>query len=135
MRGVSGVSVLFALCLAAVGCSASGNRPVANVPYDNDDAGEDEELCIDRDHDGFGRNCDKGKDCDDEDPNVTDECRRCLNVVKDCPCKMGTTALRCTPPTIQVEGGVLVCAEGTRYCRGGYWSDCETIGGYVFQAN
>ena len=134
MRGVSGVSVLFALCLAAIGCSGSEKRPGSTVPYDNDDAGEDVELCIDRDHDGFGRNCDKGKDCDDDDANITDECRRCLNVVKDCPCKMGTAALRCVPPTIEVEGGVLVCAEGTRYCRDGYWGDCETIGAYVFQA-
>jgi hypothetical protein len=135
MRGVSGVLGIVALCLAAIGCSGDEKRPGSSVPYDNDDEDSGAELCIDRDHDGFGRNCDKGKDCNDEDPSITDECRRCLTKVKDCPCAKGTEAIRCTPPTIRVDGGVLVCAEGTRYCRAGYWSDCETIGEYVFQAN
>jgi hypothetical protein len=36
---------------------------------------------------------------------------------------------------MHVDGGILVCAEGSRYCRDSYWSDCETIGEYVFQAN
>jgi hypothetical protein len=134
MRAAFGGSWLFGLCLAAIGCSADA-RPVSSTvpPGDDDDAGP--ELCIDRDHDGWGKNCDKGKDCDDNDPEITDECRRCLNVVKDCPCKPGTVAQRCVPPTIHVDGGVLVCAEGSRYCRGSYWSDCETIGNYVFQGN
>jgi hypothetical protein len=135
MRGALGVSLVFGLCLAAVGCSADAKRPVGpSVPYDGDeDAGP--VTCIDRDRDGFGRNCDKGKDCDDEDPFVTDECRRCLTALKDCPCKPGTPAQRCVPPVKRVDGGVLVCAEGTRYCRDSYWGDCETIGEYVFQAD
>jgi hypothetical protein len=127
---------LFGLCLAAIGCSADPARPVTSTipPDDDDDAGA--ERCIDRDHDGYGKYCSKGKDCDDDDADITDDCRRCLNrVIKDCPCERGTTAQRCTPPTIQVEGGILVCAEGNRYCRDGYWGDCETIGMYVFQKN
>ena len=38
-------------------------------------------------------------------------------------------------PPNPVQGGTLVCKEGNRYCRDGYWSTCETIGGYVFQAD
>lgn len=135
MRGPLRVTWLFAFCIAAIGCSASA-RPTGPsvIPGDDDDAGS-ENACIDRDGDGFGRNCDEGKDCNDDDPDITDECRRCLTVVKDCPCKPGTAALRCIPPVKQVDGGILVCAEGSRYCRDGYWSDCETIGEYVFQPN
>lgn len=134
MRGVLGLSLLLGLSSVAYGCGGGDDRPTTatTVPAGDDDGGTD--LCIDRDHDGYGRNCDQGRDCDDDDPSVTDECRRCLGVAKDCPCTPGTAAQRCTPPTIRVDGGVLVCQEGNRYCRDGYWSACETIGGYVFQA-
>ena len=136
MRGQLRVSWMFAFCIAAIGCSANNTRPTGPsvIPGDDDDAGS-ENACIDRDGDGFGRNCNEGKDCDDDDADITDECRRCLSVVKDCPCKPGTGALRCVPPVMHVDGGILVCAEGSRYCRDGYWSDCETIGEYVFQPN
>jgi hypothetical protein len=135
MRGVLKLSLFVGLSLAAIGCGGGDDvRAPATVPtvYD-DDGGAD--LCIDRDHDGYGRNCDQGKDCDDDDPNVTDECRRCLSIAQDCPCTRGTSPIRCVPPTIRVDGGVLVCTEGTRYCRDGYWSGCEVIGDYVFRPN
>ena len=132
MSGVLRSSLVLMFCLAAVGCEKAVQRPVGTVtPDDGEDGGED--LCIDQDRDGFGRNCDLGRDCDDNNPRITDECRRCLTHSKDCPCKAGTAAEKCTPPTIKVDGGVLVCAEGTRYCRDSYWGDCETIGEYVFQ--
>jgi hypothetical protein len=94
------------------------------------DAG-DEYACVDEDGDGFGQYCDRGSDCDDEDPNVTDECRRCRLPTLNCPCKPGTEPTKCNPPDIHVEGGTLVCSEGTRYCRDGFYSDCEVIGQYV----
>ena len=123
------LTCLFAL--AAIGCSGSPKRTGTAVPSADDDGGV--ETCIDRDHDGWGKNCDLGSDCDDSDPRVTDECRRCLAPAKDCPCTPGTIAQRCTPPVKHVDGGVLVCQEGTRYCRDSYWGDCETIGQYIFQ--
>lgn len=133
MRGALRSALFLAFCLAAIGCEEAKQRSVQPaVPSDDgEDGGED--LCVDRDRDGFGRNCDQGADCDDNNPRITDECRRCLAVTKDCPCKAGTAAQKCTPPTIKVDGGVLVCTEGTRYCRDSYWGDCETIGEYVFQ--
>jgi hypothetical protein len=95
------------------------------------DAG-DEYECVDEDGDGFGLYCDKGSDCDDGDPSVTDECRRCKQPKLNCPCKPGTMPMKCDPPDMHVEGGTLVCSEGTRYCRDGFYSDCEIIGQYVF---
>jgi hypothetical protein len=98
------------------------------------DAG-DEYVCVDEDGDGYGTYCDKGNDCNDSDPKVTDECRRCKQPKFNCPCKPGTMPLKCDPPNIEVEGGTLVCSEGTRYCRDGLYSDCEIIGEYVLVPN
>jgi hypothetical protein len=125
-------SLLVVLTTAA--CSGDDSHRPTVPTGDGEDGGSDE-ACIDEDGDGYGKNCDKGRDCDDSDPDTTDECRRCIGVVKDCPCAMGTKTLSCTPPVMHVVGGTLVCKEGNRYCRDGYWSDCETIGGYVFQAD
>lgn len=118
-----------ALCcclLCAWGCGDDEPPP---KPAPRRDAGE--QKCVDEDGDGFGEYCDLGLDCDDEDPNVTDECRTCGTPKVNCPCKPGTTPAKCDPPDIHVEGGTLVCSEGTRYCRDGRYSDCEIIGQYV----
>jgi hypothetical protein len=133
MPNIRCLSLLCLLALAAVGCKSSKHTGGTTVPTADDDGGES--ICIDRDHDGYGKYCDLGSDCDDNDPKVTDQCRRCLSPAKDCPCMPGTTAQRCTPPIKHVDGGVLVCQEGSRYCRDSYWSDCETIGQYVFVAD
>ena len=88
--------------------------------------------CEDADGDGFGKNCVLGRDCNDDDPDDTDLCYRCLQANPGCPCEPGTPPMFCTPPTIKVEGGILVCSEGTLYCRDGMWSECEIIGAYTF---
>jgi hypothetical protein len=132
------VWVLRPVCLAFVllvaACSGAKHKTPPSVSTGDDDGGTDN-ACIDNDGDGYGENCALGTDCNDNDPTVTDQCRRCgAGVVKDCPCKPGTKTVSCTPPVVNVAGGVLVCHEGNRYCRDGYWGDCETIGGYVFEA-
>jgi hypothetical protein len=134
MRAVDVLAAFsFLLLLSSAACGGGNSKP--SVPTGNyDDGGVDGE-CIDDDGDGFGRNCSAGRDCDDTDPQVTDECRRCTGVAKDCPCKPGTKTMSCTPPVMHVAGGTLVCKEGNRYCRDGYWSDCETIGQYIFVAD
>jgi hypothetical protein len=87
---------------------------------------------VDDDGDGFGLHCKLGKDCDDTDPTVTDECYRCLMPIKDCPCMPGTPGMRCDPHymmkvTMNGQTGTLTCNEGTRYCRDGVYSDCEVL--------
>jgi hypothetical protein len=131
---VAGACSLLCLGLLVAAC---GGKDETDPPGVSIGGGEDMDAmvadlsCIDNDGDGFGKHCDLGSDCDDADPSMTNECRRCGTPTKDCPCKSGTRPLSCIPPTKQVEGGTLVCKEGSRYCRSGYWSDCESIGGYV----
>jgi hypothetical protein len=129
-RRIARLVVCVVVCSGAFGC---GDDDVTETPRPRRDAGDDERVCTDADGDGFGKYCDPGTDCDDEDPEITDECQRCLvPTSKGCPCEPGTMAMRCDPPDIEAEGGRLVCREGTRYCREAKWSDCEIIGQYVF---
>lgn len=125
-----------AVCLSMLGvwgCAGDDAPPTKKTTKDRD-AG-DEFVCVDEDGDGWGLYCDLGVDCNDDDPDVTDECRRCAQPNENCACAPGTMPLMCTPPDIRVDGGVLVCSEGTRYCRDGRWSECEIIGQYVFKAD
>lgn len=131
MQSVSWARLTLWLCLAiAWGCG--DDAPPTHVAAGD---GGDEFACVDKDGDGFGQFCDPGADCDDSDPNITDECRRCRTVKAGCPCEPGTMPKKCDPPDMQVEGGTLVCKEGTRYCRDGFYSECEAIGGYGFVPN
>lgn len=129
MRLVLGLGLL-----TVFGCGGDdgGGRP-PGVSLEDMDAAAGARECIDEDGDGFGQFCDD-LDCDDEDPDVTDECYRCGSPAENCPCEPGTDAVFCDPPDIEVEGGLLVCSEGTRYCRDSVWSECEIIGDYVFVA-
>jgi hypothetical protein len=129
--------ICLGLLVAACGGQDAKDPPgVSTGGGDELDAEVEVPTCIDNDGDGYGKHCDLGADCDDGDPDATTECRRCgTTPTKDCPCKSGTRPLSCVPPTMQVEGGTLVCKEGSRYCRSGYWSDCESIGGYVLVPN
>lgn len=129
------VSLAFLLALSVVACSDGGGKPKKSGigTGDETDGGETDE-CIDLDDDGYGKYCGYGLDCDDHDPEVTDECRRCVKPNKNCPCDLGELPVSCKPKDIQGDGGVYQCSEGSRYCRDGYWSDCEAIGDYVFVA-
>jgi hypothetical protein len=129
---VFGLAVMVAMLGAA--CGGDGAAPPAKK-VTRSDAGSDEFMCVDDDGDGFGLYCELGTDCDDTDPEITDECRRCMSPKEGCTCKPGTAPVKCDPPSIKVAGGTLVCSEGTRYCRDSAWSACEIIGQYTFVAD
>lgn len=122
------------LLLAAVGCGDSGGGASdAGFAVGRGDGGV--RGCVDEDHDGYGFNCSAlTRDCDDGDPSVTNECFRCRSPGPGCPCDPGTKPMDCKPDPIPVKGGVLVCRQGTTYCRDGKWSKCEVIGEYTFVA-
>lgn len=122
-----------AIC-ACVLSTACGDDDALPPTATRPDSGDDFE-CMDKDGDGFGKYCEKGADCDDDDANVTDICRRCARVNEGCPCMPGTEPRSCDPPDVEVDGGILVCNDGTRYCRDGFWDACEVIGGYTFVEN
>lgn len=129
--------LLFTLLLAS-GCGSDPTVAARAVPT-RTDAGM-HTACVDEDEDGFGDGC-WARDCDDDDPEVTDACYRCGREPDEgCPCDPGTPPdITCTPPPIATtQDGVVgsfVCNEGTRYCRDGYWSACEAVGDYVFVPN
>jgi hypothetical protein len=120
---------MLGLCLMALGCGDDSSGG-ATVSTDRDAATASRE-CIDDDGDGFGPYCSNGMDCDEDDPEVTDLCYRCATANMDCPCEPGTEAMFCLPPDEKVEGGLIVCTEGARYCRDGAWTDCERIAQYT----
>jgi hypothetical protein len=133
MRVVSSWLCVGLLCAGLAACAGDGrkrNNPSVNADDQLD--GGDEEVCVDEDGDGYGPFCvGTGLDCDDKDPNVTDECVRCRTPHRDCPCD-DDLPISCKPEDREADGGVWKCAEGTRWCRDGYWSDCEAAGDYVF---
>lgn len=98
-----------------------------------DDGGEEDAgtPCVDKDKDGFGKNCKKGKDCDDKNSKVTDECYRCASPEKGCPCEPGTQPILCELTPTESDGGQTICHEGTRYCRNGKWTGCESVRSYA----
>jgi hypothetical protein len=87
--------------------------------------------CIDRDSDGFGEACDAGADCDDRDPKVHEGCLRCATPAEGCECVEGKAPIQCFLDPSEREDGVVMCHEGTRYCRNGTWSGCESIMTYT----
>jgi hypothetical protein len=84
------------------------------------------DTCVDQDGDGFGHGCPLGADCDDDDPDVTSECRDAGGVVDpgDHPpgCEQDAT-LECTYH-VDAGPGAPLCVPGKRTCVDGGWSAC-----------
>jgi hypothetical protein len=130
------IAVLCLVSIGLLGCGGGGGGgDDDDAPSLSADGGTGKRECIDEDGDGFGRSCEHGRDCDDEDPQVTDECIRCKQPNKGCPCEPGTKYMTCDPEDqhVVVDGkvGTLVCSDGARYCRLGAWSDCEILMQYA----
>jgi hypothetical protein len=131
-----------ALCLVGlvswIGCGGGGGGSAGG---DSVSAGAGtgagaSHTCLDEDGDGFGKYCVAGADCNDADPTVTDECRRCATPTQGWPCEPGAKPMRCDPhysqtTTMNGQTGTLVCSEGSRYCRDSVYSGCEVLLGYA----
>jgi hypothetical protein len=86
------------------------------------------DVCIDADGDGFGAECAAGTDCDDGDPSVHADCAACAPADKaGCACVVEGASAACVDGRSIGEDGALLCAVGTRTCRGARWSACEHI--------
>jgi hypothetical protein len=128
-------TLFFAISLlAAAGCAEDEKRrPPVALP------GDAATNCVDQDNDSYyavSPDCPGGDDCDDTNADVTSQCRTCLDdpISEGCGCEpqMG---VECVPPPKAHPEGLLVCREGTRYCRDGFWTECEPLGEYVLVRN
>jgi hypothetical protein len=116
--------VLISACLLAACVESGGHHESA--PVAPNDAG----TCQDRDGDGYGENCDKGGDCNDDDPKVHTGCSRCVTPQQGCDCEVGSKPVSCYLTPSANEEGTVMCHEGTRYCRNREWSSCESVVSY-----
>jgi hypothetical protein len=122
---------------ALIGCGGDDGGGGNDGPTTGgDDAGDGARRCIDEDDDGFPTGCSTSRrDCDDGDPTITDECRRCIEENEGCPCEPGTEFKRCDPEDLHTvqDGvmGIVVCDEGQRWCRDGVWTECEILWQYA----
>ncbi len=119
---------LFAINAALIGCvyerGSEGTAP-ANAP----DAGA-YDKCVDEDRDGFGKGCSLGPDCDDADPDIADECFACAHPNEGCPCSPADPPASCFLDPTETDDGGVMCHEGTRFCRDGYWTGCLDVHSY-----
>ncbi len=113
---------------ALAACAASNGTPSAAAPASG--AAAAPQVCVDRDQDGYGEHCSAGADCDDHDPAIHQGCLRCALPNDGCACTPGTQPVSCFLDKTQAGDGTVMCHEGTRYCRKGKWSGCESIYDY-----
>jgi len=118
------ISPVFAVLLL-VACAETGRTPLVGAG-----ARDGGLLCTDEDGDGFGEGCARGGDCNDTDPLAHQGCLSCVNPAEGCACDNSNKPISCyLEPSPSDDGGVM-CHEGTRYCRDGGWSACESIFSY-----
>ena len=80
-------------------------------------------ACLDPDGDGFGPNCDKGADCDNNNPNFSVVCPDCTKQnYAGCPCK--GVAANCYGGQAEWLGKGQ-CQAGVQLCKQNYWSECK----------
>jgi hypothetical protein len=82
-----------------------------------------EDPCVDGDGDGYGRGCDLGEDCDDQDPTATDRCELCAVAASGCPCSPRDIPQPCDLDTDGTPSPE-TCWLGQRTCVQGAWSRC-----------
>jgi len=93
-------------------------------------AGASASGCVDLDNDGLGEGCSAGRDCDDRNPSVTDQCfGACSEPSNGCPCN-GEAPVPCFLDSSANPDGTTMCHEGTRHCRAGTWGVCEDVHSY-----
>lgn len=122
--------VTFAVYVVSACTSDDGKS--TSTKYQKDPVEEDEE-CLDKDGDGYAAKtatCSTGRDCDDSDPEITDECYRCVRPAEGCPCEQGQPPISCHLESTEDESGQIVCHEGTRFCQEGKWTDCQSVRSY-----
>src|SRR5690606_4180601 len=119
---VARLGLVFALALAAlpVACSDDESRLPGTSAGGS---GGGSSQCIDADGDGFGYACPNGQDCDDADPNVTNECHVCTKPRPGCPCSTEGARTACGQVESKV-GDQVTCGYGESVCTNGESAEC-----------
>lgn len=117
--------VLLAAATLVLSC---GQEDDVAKPFDGDE--DIEAVCVDEDEDGYGRGCDKGRDCDDDDPEVTNSCpvASCASspTAPGCECSEEDqgVAIDCGEVYEHV-GDSVICGYGVQLCDEGKWGACK----------
>lgn len=105
------------LVVVLVGCTQESGLPLESWVG----------VCVDMDQDGYGFQCSRGHDCNDNDSSVHENCEPCAIPEQGCSCDPEAKPVECKLP-VELNGlGSLLCKVGTRYCRDGAWGDCEGV--------
>ncbi len=121
---------IWATCLLTAFAATVGCTELPDKQSNTGSAGASASGCVDQDGDGFGDNCSAGRDCNDFNPTVTDQCfSACSDPSKGCDCN-GDAPVPCFLDQTANPDGTIMCHEGTRYCRNGTWGACEDVHTY-----
>jgi hypothetical protein len=110
--------------LLLVACVESRDHG-AGKSIENQDGGAG--ACQDSDGDGYGEGCERGGDCNDSDETIHTGCSQCVTPQQGCICAEAAKPVSCYLSPTADDSGTVMCHEGTRYCREGHWSACESI--------
>jgi len=110
LRDLIGSLVVLSL-VSALGCTTPGNKNSATSG------------CQDGDGDGYGQNCPRGPDCDDNDRKRNISCDCNALPFEGCPCQ-GAAPLACFETSNATLVGIGPCRAGQRECASGKWSSC-----------
>lgn len=114
------VVLLLTLLVLSSSCGDSDRAP-SGAQANTSDGGQP--MCIDQDDDGFGRHCEAGPDCDDNDDTRFEDCR-CARMAEGCECDTDAPPVACNLTAQQLSENNLLCKTGLRYCRDGAWTEC-----------
>ena len=65
------------------------------------------------------------------DQATTNQCLSCVLPAQGCDCPADAEPESCFLKDQFLADGTVMCSEGTRFCRGGTWSDCEGVQSYI----
>jgi len=120
MRSTTLLCVALSAALLSVGACAGCPDEVVDEGDDREGLG-----CLDRDGDGYGTECVRGDDCDDNNPNLNLSCD-CSSPYPGCPCSNDGATSACYQGAAGTEG-VGICHGGSMTCDAGdgLWGRCE----------
>jgi hypothetical protein len=122
-------SAAIAVAAGATGCEDSEQLARLYAPQQ----GALNAECSDSDGDGYGPACIAGRDCDDDDASLTNECYRCTTPDVDCACDEPGEVVACGKVHARV-GDRVSCTVGERTCEQGAWGACRYPGGQTVRS-